>query len=116
LRKTAYKKRSHGVEANDAIKCAEFADNAHEKVLHELSELIEKHTVLEGSLRNHIDRLPSLSSATRQGDADNAASSWLVGEVGISIGELGNNLKRRRWRLRTRLKPNGVVARGKYPT
>ncbi|KAG8959406.1 Negative regulator of mitotic exit, partial [Tulasnella sp. 419] len=70
--------------ANDAVKRAEFAENAHEKVLREHSELIEKHALLEGSLRDHIDRLLSLSSATQQKDADNAALSRLVEELTLS--------------------------------
>ncbi|KAG8945448.1 Negative regulator of mitotic exit [Tulasnella sp. 419] len=70
--------------ANDAIKRAEFAENAHEKVLREHSELIEKHTVLEGSLRDPIDPLLSPSSATQQKDADIAALSRLVEELTLS--------------------------------
>ncbi|KAG8919659.1 Negative regulator of mitotic exit [Tulasnella sp. 418] len=67
--------------ANDAIKRAELAENAHEKVLREHSE---KHTALEGSLRDPIDPLLSLSSATQQKDADIAALSRLVEELTLS--------------------------------
>ncbi|KAG8956044.1 hypothetical protein FRC03_010990 [Tulasnella sp. 419] len=64
------------------------------KVLREHSELIEKHTFLEGSLWDHIDRLISLSSVTQQKDADNAAL-FAVGlkvdfESGSASDELGN--------------------------
>ncbi|KAG8922414.1 Negative regulator of mitotic exit [Tulasnella sp. 418] len=77
---------------NDAIKRAEFAENAHENGLGEHWELIEKHTVLEGSLRDHIDRLISLSSATWQKDNAVLSRALTTGGLGQLLGSQGELL------------------------
>jgi len=63
--------REHAEDrAADAMRRAEVAEESHELILREHSELHEKHLLTESSLRDHTDRVLSLSSLTQQREVE----------------------------------------------
>ncbi|KAG8980256.1 Negative regulator of mitotic exit, partial [Tulasnella sp. 427] len=67
--------------AIEAVKRAESAEEAHEVVKREHSELREKHLTVESNLRDHADRLLTVTSSTSQLDAERSALRSQVGEL-----------------------------------
>jgi chromosome segregation ATPase len=70
--------------AIDASKRADLLEDSHEEKLRELTDLQERHILLEAALREHADRLLSQSSQLEQKEADLANAQGQVEELSVS--------------------------------
>ena len=87
--------------AIDASKRADLLEDSHEEKLRELADLQERHILLEAALREHADRLLSLSSQLEQKEADLANVQGQVEELSVSKEQHVRALEQARVALQT---------------
>jgi chromosome segregation ATPase len=67
--------------ATDAVKRAETLDESHNRTMHRHAELLERHTALEASLRDHAGKLLAQTSALEQREAEGMSTQTQIQEL-----------------------------------